>query len=57
MFLPLFIGQFPITFIFFALAAYTGFLGFLMYIWLKHVNGVGSPEWIMAQLGKIGQKS
>ncbi|MHA2398706.1 MAG: heparan-alpha-glucosaminide N-acetyltransferase domain-containing protein [Promethearchaeota archaeon] len=57
MFLPLYIGQFPITLIFFALAGYTGFLGYLMYLWLKFFKGVGSPEWIMSQLGKMGQKN
>jgi uncharacterized membrane protein len=57
MFLPLYIGQFSITFFFFVVAGYAGFLGLMMYLWLKYFNGVGSPEWIMAQLGKMGQKN
>jgi uncharacterized membrane protein len=35
---------------------YVGLLGFLMYIWMEYANGVGSPEWLMAALGKIGKK-
>ena len=56
LFLPLFIGQFSIVFLPIVYVAYCGFLGLLMYIWLKFFNGVGTPEWLMAQLGKIGQK-
>jgi hypothetical protein len=37
--------------------AYCGFLGLMMYIWMEYFNGVGSPEWIMVQLGKVGQKT
>jgi hypothetical protein len=36
---------------------YCAFLGFLMYVWTKFFNGVGSPEWLMTQLGKKGKKS
>jgi uncharacterized membrane protein len=36
---------------------FTGLLGFLMYIWIKFYNGVGSPEWIMIQIGKISEKT
>jgi len=28
----------------------------MMYIWNELYDGVGSPEWIMAQVGRIGQK-
>jgi uncharacterized membrane protein len=56
MFLPLYLGQFPITIAPFVFAAYSGFLGLLMYIWLKFFNGVGSPEWIMSKLGSKGKK-
>ncbi len=52
MFLPLYLGQFPITFFFFPVAGYAGFLGFLMYLWIRYFKGVGTPEWIMTQLGK-----
>jgi hypothetical protein len=56
MFLPLYLGQFPITFACFVFAGYSGFLGLLMYIWHKFFNGVGSPEWIMSKLGSKGKK-
>jgi len=56
LFLPLFIGQFSIIFIPIVFVAYCGFLGLLMYIWLKYFNGVGTPEWLMSQLGKKGKK-
>jgi len=36
--------------------AYIGFMGFLMYIWMEYANGVGSPEWLMAAIGRIGKK-
>jgi len=56
MFLPLYLGQFPIIFAPFVFAAYSGFLGLLMYIWRKFYNGVGSPEWLMSNLGSKGKK-
>ncbi len=56
-FLMLFIGQFNIVIFPFVCLAYIGFLGFLMYIWNEYGNGVGSPEWIMIQIGRIGQKT
>ena len=28
-----------------------------MYIWNEYANGVGSPEWIMIQISRIGQKT
>ena len=34
-----------------------GFLGFLMYIWIEYGRGIGSPEWLMIQIGRIGQKT
>jgi len=37
--------------------AYLGFWGFTMYIWNEFYNGVGSPEWLMVQVGRIGQKT
>ncbi|MHA1803849.1 MAG: heparan-alpha-glucosaminide N-acetyltransferase domain-containing protein [Promethearchaeota archaeon] len=37
--------------------SYVGFLGLIFYIWFEYFNGVGSPEWIMIQLGRIGQKT
>ncbi len=32
-------------------------MGFFMYIWNEYGNGVGSPEWIMVQISRIGQKT
>jgi hypothetical protein len=56
-FLPLFIRQFPIYYFAFVYFGYVAFLGFLMYIWIEYGNGVMSPEWIMIQVGRIGQKT
>ena len=55
-FLPLFAAQFPMYYFPYMYISYIGFLGFLMFIWNKYADGVGSPEWIMVQTGKIGQK-
>ena len=57
LFIPLFIGQFSIIFFPVICLAYIGFMGFLMYIWNEYGNGVGSPEWIMIQISRIGQKT
>ncbi len=56
LFLPLYIGQFPITLFIFVWIGYCGFLGLLMYVWLKYFNGVGTPEWIMRKIGSSGQR-
>lgn len=55
LFLPLYTGQFSIIFILFAWGCYCGFLGLLMYVWLKFFGGVGTPEWIMRKLGSMGK--
>jgi hypothetical protein len=34
---------------------YCGFLGLLMWIWLKFFGGVGSPEWIVRKIGSGGK--
>jgi uncharacterized membrane protein len=36
---------------------YAGLMGFFMFLWNEFYNGVGSPEWIMIQIGRIGQKT
>jgi uncharacterized membrane protein len=41
----------------FVVFGYLGFWGFIMYIWNEFYNGVGSPEWLMVQVGRIGQKT
>ncbi len=57
MFIPLFFDQFNVpTFLIIGLS-YIGFLGIFMYIWMEYAKGVGSPEWLMIQIGRIGQKS
>jgi uncharacterized membrane protein len=56
LFLPLFLRQFSIIFLPIVWVGYCGFLGLLMYIWLKFFNGVGTPEWIMSKIGTIGKK-
>ena len=56
-FLVMFIGQFNIVVFMFVVIAYVGFMGFTMYIWNEYGNGVGSPEWIMIQISRIGQKT
>ncbi|MFX0023371.1 MAG: heparan-alpha-glucosaminide N-acetyltransferase domain-containing protein [Candidatus Hermodarchaeota archaeon] len=56
LFLPLYGGQFSIMFYPIVWVGYCGFLGLLMYIWLKFFGGVGTPEWIMRKIGSSGKK-
>ncbi|MFX0142364.1 MAG: heparan-alpha-glucosaminide N-acetyltransferase domain-containing protein [Candidatus Hodarchaeota archaeon] len=56
LFLPLYSRQLSIIFLPIVWVAYCGFLGLLMYLWLKYFNGVGTPEWIMSKIGSVGQK-
>ncbi|MFX1303842.1 MAG: heparan-alpha-glucosaminide N-acetyltransferase domain-containing protein [Promethearchaeota archaeon] len=56
LFLPLYTGQLSIIFLPIVWVGYCGFLGLLMYIWLKYFNGVGTPEWIMRKIGSAGKK-
>lgn len=55
-FLGLFSRQFGITLFLINNLTYIGLMGFLMYIWMEYANGVGSPEWLMAAMGKMGKK-
>jgi len=55
-FLPLYINSLDFVGYAFLYFTYTGLWGFMMYIWNELYDGVGSPEWIMAQVGRIGQK-
>jgi uncharacterized membrane protein len=41
----------------FVIFGYLGFWGFVMYIWNELYSGVGSPEWLMVQVGRVGQKT
>ncbi|MBD3256139.1 MAG: DUF1624 domain-containing protein [Candidatus Lokiarchaeota archaeon] len=56
-FIGLFIGQLDVVVFLFVVFAFVGFLGFSMYIWNEYGNGLGSPEWIMIQISRIGQKT
>jgi hypothetical protein len=56
-FIPVYIAQFSIVIIPFIVLTYLAFMGFFMYIWNEYANGIGSPEWFMIQIGKIGQKA
>lgn len=56
LFLGLFNREFGIALFLINNLTYVGFMGFFMYIWMEYANGVGSPEWIMAAMGKMGQK-
>ncbi|MFX1420393.1 MAG: heparan-alpha-glucosaminide N-acetyltransferase domain-containing protein [Promethearchaeota archaeon] len=56
LFLPLYSNQFSIIFYPIIWIGYCGFLGLLMYVWLKYFNGVGTPEWIMGKIGGSGKK-
>lgn len=56
-FITLFVGFFNIIFFAFLYFTFVGFMGFLLYIWIEFGGGVGTPEWIMVQIGRIGQKT
>ncbi len=56
LFLGLFSREFGIALFLINNLTYVGFMGFLMYIWMEYANGVGSPEWLMAAMGRIGKK-
>ncbi|MHA1660545.1 MAG: heparan-alpha-glucosaminide N-acetyltransferase domain-containing protein [Promethearchaeota archaeon] len=56
-FLFLYMGQFDVVFFLLVGLSYLAFMGIFMYIWMEFFNGVGSPEWIMVQIGRIGQKT
>ena len=55
-FLGLFWRQFDLLLFLITDITYIGLMGFLMYIWMEYANGVGSPEWLMAFMGKLGKK-
>ena len=56
LFLPLYTGQFSLGFALTIGLGYIGFLGLIMYVWLKYFNGVGTPEWIMRKIGSSGKR-
>jgi len=56
-FMPLYFKQLNIFLFAVICVANIGLLGFLMYIWIEYGRGIGSPEWLMVQIGRIGQKT
>ncbi len=56
-FITLFVGYLNIIFFVFVYIAFGGFMGFLLYIWIEFGGGAGTPEWIMVQIGRVGQKT
>ena len=56
-FMPLYVKQLNIFLFLVICIANVGLLGFLMYIWIEYGKGIGSPEWLMVQIGRIGQKT
>jgi len=56
-FITLFLNTLDFVAYAFAYFGYLGFWGFIMYIWNEFYDGVGSPEWLMVQVGRIGQKT
>jgi uncharacterized membrane protein len=57
LFMPLFSQQLNVALFLTISLSYIGFLGIFMYFWMEYAQGVGSPEWLMVQFGRIGQKS
>jgi len=55
-FITLFLAYFDVVSFILAYFGYVSLMGFLMYIWNEYYNGVGSPEWLMIQLGNLGRK-
>jgi hypothetical protein len=56
-FITLFLSSLNLVVFVFVVFAYLGFWGFTMYVWNEFYGGMGSPEWFMAQVGRIGQKT
>ena len=56
-FITVFLRSIDLALFVFVVFGYLGFWGFIMYIWNEFYNGVGSPEWFMVQIGRIGQKT
>jgi hypothetical protein len=56
-FITLFFVSLEIVGYFVLIVCYVAFWGFAMYIWNELYKGVGSPEWLMIQVARIGQKT
>lgn len=56
-FVPIYLRAFNMVFFPFVVLTYIGFFGFLMFLWFEFFGGKGSPEYIMIQMGRVGQKA
>ena len=56
-FITLFLNSLEFIGYAFVVFSFFGFWGFIMWIWNELYDGVGSPEWLMVQVGRIGQKT
>ncbi len=56
-FITLFLNSLNLVVFVFVVFTYLGFWGFCLFIWNEFYGGVGSPEWFMVQVGRIGQKT
>ncbi|MHA1702552.1 MAG: hypothetical protein ACTSWK_09815, partial [Promethearchaeota archaeon] len=56
-FVTLFFSSLGLVTFIFVVISYLGFMGFFMFIWMEFYEGRGSPEWIMVQIGRVGQKT
>ncbi|MFW9771010.1 MAG: heparan-alpha-glucosaminide N-acetyltransferase domain-containing protein [Candidatus Heimdallarchaeota archaeon] len=56
-FISLFYRSLNLLLFIFIWLAFTGLMGFLMYMWIEFAKGVGSPEYLIVQIGRIGQKT
>ena len=56
-FITLFLSYLNLGVFVFVVFGYLGFWGFTAYNWNEFYGGMGSPEWFMAQVGRIGQKT
>ncbi|MFW9952120.1 MAG: hypothetical protein ACFFKA_18520, partial [Candidatus Thorarchaeota archaeon] len=54
-FITLFIWYFDFLVFIVICLSYVGFMGFLMFVWNEFLDGKGSPEWLMVQIGRIGR--
>ncbi len=57
LFLPLYLAFLDVTLFLFVSFAYIGLLGVTMYIWMEFGKGIGSPEWIMVEIGRVGHRT
>ncbi len=56
-FVTLFFNSLDVVLFVFLVISYLGFLGLFMFLWNEFYEGRGSPEWIMIQIGRVGQKT